>query len=96
MSTIDNVVKNPRYSYTELKRNDRPKYQFDFVVTGAGGFPFDMLHHDQCWPVTGDDAATLALAADSEPRSIRMRSYQTPTVERWSSLGWTCGRDAPA
>jgi hypothetical protein len=39
MSTIDNAVKNPRYSYTELKRTDRPKYQFDFVVTGAGGVP---------------------------------------------------------
>jgi hypothetical protein len=25
MSAIDNVVKNPRYSYAQLKRNDRPK-----------------------------------------------------------------------
>jgi hypothetical protein len=90
MSDINNVVKNPRYSYAQLNPPDRPKYQFDFVVTGAGDFPFDMLHCDQCWPLTSDDAATLTLAAHSEPRSIRMRSYRTPTVERWSSFGWTC------
>jgi hypothetical protein len=95
MSYIDNAVKNPRYSYTQLKPPDRPKYQFDFVVTGAGDFAFDMLHCDQCWPLTSDDAAKI-VAADGEPRSIRMRSHQMPTVERWSSLGWTCGRDAPA
>ena len=55
-----------------------------------GDFPVDMLHFDQCWPATGDDAAKIVEpASPAEPRSIRMRSHQRPDTDRWSSFGWT-------
>ena len=52
-----------------------------------------MLHFDQCWPVTGDDAAKIVEPASlAEPRSIRMRSHQRPEKDRWSSFGWSVGK----
>ena len=34
-------------------------YETKFTVSGAGEFPFDMLRHDQCCPVTGKDASQM-------------------------------------
>jgi len=72
---------------------DRPKARYEYVVTGMGDFPVDMLHFDQCWPVTGDDAAKIVEpASPAEPRSIRMRSHSQPDTGRWSSFGWSVER----
>ena len=66
--------------------------RYEYEVTGAGDFPVDMLRYDCCWPCNGESAARLLLDRD-EPRStprrtIRLRSVQPPTVERWASFQW--------
>lgn len=65
---------------------------FDFYVRGRGDFPFDMLRHDQCWPVSGEDAAKLSpnmtAANFLELRTVHLRSIQAPTTLRWSSFMW--------
>jgi hypothetical protein len=67
-----------------------------FTVVGAGRFPFDMLRYDACWPVSGDDAAAIALntgemRARASRRAVRLSTVRrhTPTLGRWSSFGWT-------
>jgi hypothetical protein len=71
----------------------RPKIRYEYWVTGKGSFPLDMLRYDCAWPASGDDAPKINGNLWPSTRSIRMRSYQEPTVERWSSFGWTCGTE---
>lgn len=66
---------------------------FEYYVRGRGDFPTDMLRHDQCWPVSGDDAAKLLGDKDQAEhyyqfRTIKLRSVQAPTKLRWSSFLW--------
>ncbi len=95
---LDRVASNPGFypdpfTETKLAPSERPKRVYEYVVTGMGDFPVDMLHFDQCWPATGDDAAKIVEpASPAEPRSIRMRSHQRPDTDRWSSFGWTVGK----
>lgn len=70
-------------------------YIFNFVVSGAGEFPFDMLRFDMCWPVTGHDVAMVTLTRETAgefpgKRSVKMACVQRggPTVDRWASFGW--------
>ncbi len=84
-----------RWTETAYGRDakERPKARYEYVVTGMGDFPFDMLHLGQCWPATGDDAAKIVEpASPAEPRSISMRSHQRPDTDRWSSFGWSVGK----
>jgi len=68
---------------TKYDRRTEGKRVYEYVVTGMGDFPVDMLHFDQCWPATGDDAAKIVEpASPAEPRSIRMRSHQRPDTDR--------------
>ena len=85
-----------RWSEYKLDASERPKIVYEYFVTGRGDFPLDMLRFDACWPATGEDAARLDvsfLTMKREPRSIRMRSYRAPTVDRWSSFGWSVGTE---
>src|SRR5262245_48517166 len=74
---------------------DRPKVFYEYHVTGHGTFPMHMLRHDGAWPATGEDAAKIDydLIAGRE-RSIKLYSYRKPTIERWSSFGWSVGDNA--
>lgn len=84
-----------RWTETAYRRDarERPKIRYEYAVTGMGDFPVDMLCFDQCWPVTGDDAAKIVEpASPAEPRSIRMRSHQRPEIDRWSNFGWSVGK----
>ncbi len=65
-----------------------------FRVTGARGFPLDMLRYDCAWPATSDDAVTVSdLITGSIPHGhstqVLFRSINPPTSGRWASFGWT-------
>jgi hypothetical protein len=81
-----------RCDVQELERRDRPKARYQYYVTGRSRFPFDMLRHDSAWPATGYDAALLEYdEVRRSDRSIQLRSYRAPTIDRWSSFGWSVG-----
>lgn len=84
-----------RFSSRVLIASERPRHFYEYVVTGSGAFPFDMLRYDHCWPATGEDAGRLdTMFGDRESRqrrSIKMWSYNEPTTDRWSSFGWSVG-----
>ena len=80
-----------RYTEHQLKADDRPRTRYEYVVTGRGDFPLDMLRYDRCWPMSSSDVARLEHLTSREPRSVLMMSYDKPTIERWSSFGWSCG-----
>ena len=65
----------------------------EFVVSGRGEFPFDMLRRDECWPVDTQSAAGMALdnstlAGFRQERRVHLRSNGAVTVRRWESFGW--------
>jgi hypothetical protein len=86
-----------RWSEYKLDAHERPKTVYEYFVTGKGEFPWDMLRYDSAWPATGADAAKMALGfhnpseAYKGMRSTRLRSYRPPTIDRWSSFGWSVG-----
>jgi hypothetical protein len=78
-------IPKPRF----IKRTCEPKRAiYEYYATGESYFPLDMLRYDQCWPASSDDAANIS---SSEHRSINLRSHVEPTIERWSSFGWSIG-----
>lgn len=90
-----------RYTEHHLRADDRPRTRFEYIVTGRGSFPLDMLRYDACWPMSSSDVSKMDASAGRDPRSIAMRSYTQPTLARWSSFGWSCGvekliSDAPS
>jgi hypothetical protein len=61
-----------------------------FVVTGSGGFPFEALCEEACWPLTYRDAAAMT---ESGERSVRLLTWSDgPKQQRWPS-GWTITTD---
>lgn len=63
-----------------------------FTVTGRGGFPFDLLRIDQCWPATPADASFIDVAAE-DPNGARSVVLETavkyaPDRRRWALAGW--------
>jgi hypothetical protein len=65
----------------------------EFVVSGRGSFPTDMLRYDSCWPATERDSATVAATFERikgvrEVREVSMRGLAAPTDGRWESFGW--------
>lgn len=71
-------------------------YCFEFAVTGAGLFPFDMLRRDHCFPIDEGEATSMG---GVEPlmaprRVIKLRAWSEhkwwrPTYGRWRSFGWS-------
>ena len=78
-----------RYTEHRLAPGTAPRTRYEYIVTGRGAFPIDMLRYDMCWPCSSSDVAKME--AEHEPRSIAMRSYSAPTIERWKSFGWSPG-----
>lgn len=84
---------NDRFDEYAVKAEIRPKRYYRYWVTGRGEFPADMLRHDAAWPYTGDDAAKLnRFAYNGAERSIRIASHSEPTIDRWSSFGWSVSK----
>lgn len=88
-----------RYTEFRLEAHERPKTMYEYYVSGTGSFPFDMLRFDSCWPASGFDAAAMddcsyaKIDRRSGVRSIKLRSYRAPTIDRWSSFTWSVGRE---
>jgi hypothetical protein len=76
-----------------------------FEVEGNGGFPYDMLRYDTCFPLDTLSAQTMEVSSEvrysGELRTIKLRCihrYKTwvPTVARWNSFGWGLKSIEPA
>lgn len=94
----DREMLGQRYDMYTLEAFEKPKKLYEYYVSGTGMFPFDMLRFDHCWPASGNDAALLDDATEyhrsghrSKLRSIKMRSYREPTIDRWVSFTWSVG-----
>lgn len=67
------------------------KYQ-DFIVSGRGEFPIDMLRYDECFPADGASASiiTSTLTGFNAPKAweVKLRTARTfgPAVDRWDSF----------
>lgn len=86
-----------RWKEHHFMADQRPRTIYDYYVTGHGPFPIDMLRHDGAWPSTGEDAAkiewTFTDSGRMKTKSIKLRSYRKPTIDRWSSFNWSVGVD---
>jgi hypothetical protein len=59
-----------------------------------------MLRYDHAWPAGPDDARKLGWSyadpnapREEHRRSIMLRSFNEPTIDRWSSFGWSVGTE---
>ena len=90
-------MRDYRFTTRKLQATERPTAVYDYIVTGRGEFPIDMLRYDGAWPADGDAAAKLGgpsgFPQDQAHRSVKLRSYREPTLARWSSFGWSVGFD---
>jgi hypothetical protein len=93
-------IHKDRFIAYALDTSERPRMQYEYFVTGTGTFPFDMLRYDSAWPISGEDAAKLEWEfanpehALRKHRSIKLRSYREPTIDRWSSFNWSVGKNS--
>jgi len=78
-----------------LRRLDRlsvPAVRYEFVVSGAGTFPFDMLSHDRAYPANIEEASKLN-EYGPERRYVKLVSASsvrewTPHQAGWKTFGW--------
>lgn len=88
-------ISTDRFVEYRLEASERPKAYYEYYVSGTGEFPFDMLRHDSAWPASGADAAKLERWEEAyrsrSVRSIKLRSYREPTIDRWRSFTWSVG-----
>lgn len=80
-----------RFTMERITASNRPQHRYTYYVTGYGHFPFDMLRYDSAWPDRQTDAAKLERS--DKQRSIRLVSYQEPTIGRWASFNWSVGNE---
>ena len=75
----------------KLPAVDRPREFYRYEVQGVGPFPLDMLRYDSAWPANQGsvDGMVTARGHAEGRRIITLASYHRPTVDRWSSFGWT-------
>jgi hypothetical protein len=70
------------------------KYRQTFTVRGFGGFPFDMLRYDHCWPASESDSSELTERfSPLVERTVKLVRFvelknTKPTVARWESFSW--------
>jgi hypothetical protein len=69
----------------KLPASERPKQIYTYTVTGSGIFPTDMLRYDRSSPRTTEDAVNIMR---QDLRSVELRSFHSPTADRWASFGW--------
>jgi hypothetical protein len=84
-----------RYIKHLLSPEERPEALYEYFVSGRGVFPFDMVRYDSCWPATSEDARKMDWGhmGGHIQRSVKMRSYQEPTIDRWLSFLWSVGKN---
>jgi len=67
---------------------------YTYTVSGTiqpyNSFPFDCLRYDRAWPAEQVDACNMTSPLDDMVKvTVRLRSPQKPTDDRWKSFGWT-------
>jgi hypothetical protein len=68
-------------------------YEVMGLVSPMMTFPFDMLRYDCAWPADPEAVSAIMGCVYMEERhtaTIRLRSRQRPTVDRWRSFNWGC------
>jgi len=80
-------AKTDRYKTIQLLVRGKPAPGYEYVVTGRGEFPVDMMRYDQAWPLD-------PILSSDRRRSITMRGLAEPTIGRWASFGWSVGFEA--
>lgn len=96
------TMTKPRFKRTPYAASIRPKELYSYYVSGRGEFPWDMLRYDAAWPVSSADAVKMTQRVrvpsritegvlTEGVRSIEMYSWSEPTIDRWSSFGWSVG-----
>ena len=74
---------------------NRPKVIYCYEDIGRGYFPIDMLRYDNCWPAAEDNDISLSFdcrfraAYPEHGFRILITGYNTPTVGRWNSFGYS-------
>lgn len=76
---------------TKLAAANRPREVYRYTVTGVGAFPIDMLRYDAAYPSNSDAVSGISHSRQEQVqrRTVELRSHHLPTVDRWSSFGWT-------
>jgi len=74
----------------KLPAIDRPREIYQYEVHGFGMFPMDMLRYDTCWPADSEAVSRMITSRGhaEERRTVALRSYSRPTLDRWTSFGW--------
>jgi hypothetical protein len=83
---------NSRFETRTVPASERPKTFYTYFVTGRGVFPFDMLRYDRCYPA--DSNAAFNMDRTQDLRFVKLNSWLVPTIDRWSSFGWSVGFEA--
>lgn len=70
-------------------------YYQTFEVTGSGGFPFDMLRYDSCFPYSQADVSKITSVKTQRTVKLARRysnKNEQVTRDRWRSFNWhvTC------
>ncbi len=77
-----------RFIARRLDQPARPRYAYEYYVTGMGGFPLELLAREQAWPATDDEALKLDVRRSHPARSVCLKSYKPPNIDRWWSYSW--------
>jgi hypothetical protein len=74
------------------KQKSEKLYITQFIVTGRGYFPYDMLRYDRACPFSGEDASKISNGRIHDNTSVKLVMFSGgkdgPTKGRWSSFGW--------
>jgi hypothetical protein len=72
-----------------MKRTARTRYRYH--VSGAFGFPVDMLRYDAAHPETESDSIVIgnSIRHETEGRvTVSLVGLRPPTEGRWNSFTW--------
>ena len=81
----------PRLQYRKNGQYFHCKHGWEFVVEGSVyTFPFDMLRHDRCYPLSESEARTLRTdVVKTKTRRVALKTMGDHlTPRRWESFGW--------
>lgn len=68
---------------------------YEFIVSGQGAFPFDMLRYDAAYPAGAEGVAAISMVSGAHgvrvigDINVRLATMVRPPCEvRWASFGW--------
>lgn len=68
---------------------------YQYVVEGAGEFPWDMLRRGRCWPASEEDVQMMVAATirGTSRRRVVLHGLDRPLIDRWASFNWLVNPD---